>query len=558
MPDATSNTTTGARLLVDCLINLGARKCFGVPGESFLDVLDALHDTPGRLDFVLCRQEGGASFAAAAWGKLTGQPGIAFVTRGPGATNAAIGIHTAMQDSTPMIVFVGQIETGMRDREAFQELDYRAVFGPIAKWATEIDHADRVPELVSRAWVTATTGRPGPVVVALPEDMLAAATHAAAVTGAPRIAAPQPDPTALADARALLATAKRPLAILGGGGWTKPGGAALQAFCGASDIPLIVAFRTHDRVDTTHPTYCGDASFGMPPHVRRLMAEADVVLAMGVRFGETLTDGYTLFDLPAPRQKVIHVHVSDRELGKIIAPLIGLHADPNATAQALHAGGPVQGAWSDWRAAGRAAYQAAADAPPQPGTLDMGLVMRHLATRLPSDTILTGGAGNYTIWPGRFFPFGPGHRYLAPQAGAMGYSLPAGIAAKLAHPDRTVVTFAGDGEIQMTLAELGTAVQAGAVPVVLVVNNGTYATIRMHQERRFPGRVSGTDLHNPDFSAVARAWGLPAERITHTADFAPALDRVLAAGGGLIELVVDGSALNPRETVASIRAKARG
>ncbi|MCU0908393.1 MAG: thiamine pyrophosphate-binding protein [Rhodobacteraceae bacterium] len=525
MPDATSNTTTGARLLVDCLINLGARKCFGVPGESFLDVLDALHDTPGRLDFVLCRQEGGASFAAAAWGKLTGQPGIAFVTRGPGATNAAIGIHTAMQDSTPMIVFVGQIETGMRDREAFQELDYRAVFGPIAKWATEIDHADRVPELVSRAWVTATTGRPGPVVVALPEDMLAAATHAAAVTGAPRIAAPQPDPT---------------------------------AFCGASDIPLIVAFRTHDRVDTTHPTYCGDASFGMPPHVRRLMAEADVVLAMGVRFGETLTDGYTLFDLPAPRQKVIHVHVSDRELGKIIAPLIGLHADPNATAQALHAGGPVQGAWSDWRAAGRAAYQAAADAPPQPGTLDMGLVMRHLATRLPSDTILTGGAGNYTIWPGRFFPFGPGHRYLAPQAGAMGYSLPAGIAAKLAHPDRTVVTFAGDGEIQMTLAELGTAVQAGAVPVVLVVNNGTYATIRMHQERRFPGRVSGTDLHNPDFSAVARAWGLPAERITHTADFAPALDRVLAAGGGLIELVVDGSALNPRETVASIRAKARG
>jgi acetolactate synthase-1/2/3 large subunit len=558
MADTARNTTTGARLLVDCLLALGARKCFGVPGESFLDVLDALHDTAGRLDFVLCRQEGGAAFAAAAWGKLTGQPGIAFVTRGPGATNAAIGIHTAMQDSTPLLVFVGQIETGMRDREAFQELDYRAVFGPVAKWAVEIDHADRVPELVSRAWVTATTGRPGPVVVALPEDMLAAATHAAAVTAPPRIAPAQPDPVALADARALLEGAQRPLVILGGGGWTKAGGAALQSFCAASDMPLVVAFRSHDRVDTTHPTYCGDASFGMPPHVRRLIAEADVILAMGVRFGETLTDGYTLFDLPEPRQKVIHVHASDRELGKIVAPLIGLHADPNATARALDAAGPVHGAWADWRAAGRAAYVAAMDAPPQPGTLDMGAVMRHLAARLPPDAILTAGAGNYTIWPGRFFPFGPGHRYLAPQAGAMGYALPAGIAARLAHPGRMVVTFAGDGEIQMTLAELGTAVQAGAVPVVLVVNNGTYATIRMHQERRFPGRVSGTDLHNPDFASLACAYGLAAERITTTDAFAPAFERIVAAGGGLLDLIVDGSALTPRETVASIRAKARG
>jgi acetolactate synthase I/II/III large subunit len=555
------NATTGARLLVDCLINLGARKCFGVPGESYLAVLDALHDTAGRLDFVLCRQEGGAAFMAAAWGKLTGQPGIAFVTRGPGATNASIGVHTAMQDSTPMILFVGQIETGMRGREAFQEVDYRAAFGPLAKWAVEIDAADRVPELVARAWVTATTGRPGPVVVALPEDMLTAVTHAAAVTAPPRIAPAQPDPTALAEALDLLSGAERPLAILGGGGWTKAGGADLQAFCAASDIPLIVAFRSQDRVDCTHPTYCGDAGFGMPAHVRRLIATADVILAAGIRFGETVTDGYTLFDLPEPRQKVIHIHASDRELGKVLTATIGLHADPNATAAALRAR-PVAriAARAAWRAEARSAQEAAMVAPPQPGALDMGTVMRVLADRLPPDAVLTNGAGNFAIWPGRFFPFGPGHHYLAPQAGAMGYGLPAAVAARVAEPGRTVVCFAGDGDFQMTMQELGTAVQAHAVPLLLIVNNGTYGTIRMHQERQFPARVSGTDLWNPDFVALAHAYGVHAERVDRTGDFAAALDRALDrtpdGPGAVIELRIEKEALSPRDTVASIRARA--
>ncbi len=547
-------TRTGGQILVDSLVALGARKAFGVPGESYLAVLDAMHDTQGRFDFINCRNEGGAAFMAAAWGKLTGQPGICLVTRGPGVTNASIGIHTAMQDSAPMLVFVGQVGTDMRGREAFQELDYRAVFGTMAKWAVEIDHADRLPEILSRAWVTATTGRPGPVVIALPEDMLAAATPAAALAGPVRISEPAPAPDALAQALDMLRTAQRPLILLGGCTWTDAGRAAMQAFAEASDIPVIVAFRFQDRFDNHSPVYAGEAGVGMPAHVRRLIGQADTILAVNVRFGEMTTDAYTLLSVPDPAQRLIHAHASDRELGKIYRPALGIQAGPNALAAALT---PVSGPWGAWRAQARADWLASMDAPVQPSPVDMVAVMAHLRGVLPPDVILTNGAGNFTVWPNKFFAFGPQARLLAPQSGAMGYGLPAAVAARIAMPDRLVVCFAGDGDFQMNLQELATAAQYRAQPIVLVLNNGTYGTIRAHQERHFPGRVSGTDLVNPDFTALARAFGFHAERVETTADFAAAFGRARAsATGAVLDLAISAEALTPRQTLSQMRAAA--
>lgn len=544
----------GGQLLVKSLVALGARKAFGVPGESYLAVLDALHDTAGKLDFVLCRNEGGAAFMAAAFGKLTGQPGICMVTRGPGVTNASIGIHTAMQDSAPMLVFVGQVGTDMKGREAFQEIDYRAMFGTVAKWVVEIDDADRLPEILSRAWITATTGRPGPVVVALPEDMLTSQTAALALTGPARIAEPAPEAGALRDAMALLASAKRPAILLGGCNWTDEGKTALKAFAEASDIPVVAALRYQDMFDNHSPAYAGDLGLGLAAGVRKTMAEADVILALNTRFGEISTEGYTLFAVPHPMQKIIHVHGSDRELGKIYIPQIGIHAGPNAFVAALT---PVKGDWADWRARARADYEATFALPPQPSPVDMVEVTAHLNKVLPPDAILTNGAGNFTIWPNKFFKFGPKARLLAPQSGAMGYGLPAAIAAKVAHPTRTVLCFAGDGDFQMNCQELGTAMQAGAQPIVLILNNGTYGTIRAHQERNYPARVSGTDLHNPDFTALARAYGFHAERVETTAEFAAAFDRALASTtGAVLDLNISPEALTPRVTLSQMRATA--
>ena len=544
----------GGQLLVESLVALGSTKGFGVPGESYLAVLDALHDTKGRLDFVLCRNEGGAAFMAAAWGKLTGQPGLCFVTRGPGVTNASIGIHTAMQDSAPMIVFVGQVATGMRGREAFQEIDYRAVFGTMAKWAVEIDDADRIPELLSRAWITATTGRPGPVVVALPEDMLSGPASAPALTGPARIAEPAPDPAALAEALALLAGAERPAILLGGCNWTEAGRMALQDFAEASDIPVVAALRYQDMFDNHSPCYAGDLGLGLAPGVRRTMAEADVILALNTRFGEISTESYTLFQVPVPRQKIIHVHASVAEIGKVYIPTLGIPAGPNAFVAALT---PVRGDWADWRRRARADYEATFALPPQPSPVDMGAVTAHLRDALPDDVILTNGAGNFTAWPNKLFRFGPKARLLAPQSGAMGYGLPAAIAAKVAHPGRTVLCFAGDGDFQMTCQELGTAMQAGAQPIVLILNNGTYGTIRAHQERHYPERVSGTDLVNPDFTGFARAYGFHAERVESTADFPAALARALASPtGAVLDLAVSAEALSPRQTLSQMRAAA--
>lgn len=544
----------GGQLLVQSLVALGATRAFGVPGESYLAVLDALYDTGGRLDFTLCRNEGGAAFMAAAWGKLTGSPGICMVTRGPGVTNASIGIHTAMQDSAPMIVFVGQVGTDLQGREAFQEIDYRAVFGTMAKWATEITHVDRIPEVLSRAWMTALSGRPGPVVIALPEDMLTTLTATPPLTRAATIREPGPDEATMADTLALLRAAQRPLILLGGCNWTDAGRQAMQAFAEASDIPVIAAFRFQDRFDNHSPVYAGEAGVGMPPHVRKLILEADTILAINIRFGEMTTDAYTLLDVPVPKQRLIHVHPSDREIGKIYQPTLGIQAGPNAFAAALS---PISGPWAAWRETARAGYEASFDAPAQPSPVDMVAVTAHLRAILPDDVILTNGAGNFTVWPNKFFKYGPKARLLAPQSGAMGYGLPAAIAAKVAHPERTVVCFAGDGDFQMNCQELGTALQAGAQPIVLILNNGTYGTIRAHQERNYPARVSATDLVNPDFPALARAYGFHAERVESTADFPAAFARALASKtGAVLDLNISAEAITPRLTLSQMRANA--
>jgi acetolactate synthase-1/2/3 large subunit len=523
-----------------------------VPGESYLAVLDGLHDVRGQLDFVNCRHEGGAGFMAAAWGKLTGTPGICMVTRGPGATNASIGVHTAMQDSAPMILFVGQIGREMRDREAFQELDYRMVFGPVAKWATEIDDVTRIPEVLARAWKTALTGRPGPVVIALPEDMLREETDVAALTGVGRYPEPHPSAESLAEARAILSEAERPLILYGGCNWTEAGRAALQSFAEKSDIPVVSVFRYQDQFDNHSKCFCGEAGVGMPPSVKRLITEADVILAVNNRFGENSTDAWTLLDVPHPRQRLIHVHGSDAELGKIYQPKLAIQAGPNAFATAIE---PVTGHWSPWRGAARAEWEAGFDLDPLPSPVDMGQVMAHLQAVLPEDAIVTNGAGNFAIWSGKFFRYGAKARLLAPQSGAMGYGIPAAIAAKLAQPERTVVCFAGDGDFQMTSAELATAAQEGAQPIILILNNGTYGTIRAHQERNFPERVSGTDMVNPDFAALARAYGFHGERVTSTAAFPEAFQRALdSETGAVLDLDISAEALTPRVTLSQMRA----
>jgi acetolactate synthase I/II/III large subunit len=544
----------GGQLLVECLVALGATKAFGVPGESFLAVLDALHDTKGRLDFILCRNEGGAGFMASAWGKLTGSPGICMVTRGPGASNASIGVHTAMQDSSPMLLFIGQVGADMRGREAFQEVDYPAMFGTVAKWAVEIDQVDRIPEVISRAWITATTGRPGPVVIALPEDMLTAMTDVAPLSGPARVAEPAPDAATLSDALALLYKAKRPLILTGGTNWTTQGRADLQSFAEASGIPVVAVFRYQDQFDNHSPVFAGEAGVGMAAHVKALIRGADVILAINIRFGEMTTDAYTLLSLPVAKQQIIHVHPSDREIGKVYQPALGIHAGPNAFSAMLKS---VTGNWSQWRANAREAYEASFEAPAQPSPVDMVAVMQHLRSILPDDVILTNGAGNFTVWPNKFFKFGKKARLLAPQSGAMGYGVPAAIAAKIAYPQRTVVSFAGDGDFQMNCQELATALQAGAQPVILIVNNGIYGTIRAHQERNYPARVSGTTMVNPDFSALAKAYGFYAERVEHTADFEAAFARALASKtGAVLDLNISADAITPRQTLTQMRAAA--
>ncbi len=548
----------GGDLLVQCLRNLGAVTSFGVPGESYLAVLDALFEAKGGMDYVTCRHEGGASFMATAYGKLTGIPGICWVTRGPGATNASIGVHCAAQDSVPMLLFVGQVARGMRGREAFQELDYRAVFSSVAKWVTEIDDASRIPEIVARAWRTALEGRPGPVVIALPEDMLTETTSTPPCLPLSSTFAAAPSDHALEAVRDSLATAQSPLIFLGGCTWSDAGRVALQEFAEASDIPVVAAFRYQDQFENTSQVFCGEAGVGMWPSVQGLVREADVILAIEARFGENSTGGYQLLNVPHPTQKLIHVHGSDRELGKIYQPNVAVHAHPNLFAEAISGMKISTRAPIEWRKAARDAYEAALDVPDQPSPVDMGAVARHLRDVLADDAILTNGAGNFAIWPGKHIPFGPKMRHLATQAGAMGYGLPAAIAAKIVQPDRQVVCFAGDGDFQMTCQELATARQAGAAPVILVVNNGIYGTIRAHQERHYPVRVFGTDMVSPNFAELAEAYGMYGARVSRTEDFPEAFATALASKtGAVLDLDVSKEALTPRQTLSEIRALAQ-
>ncbi|WP_127806251.1 thiamine pyrophosphate-binding protein [Hydrogenophaga sp. NH-16] len=556
-------------LLVDCLIAQGVTHAFGVPGESYLAVLDGFHDRADRIRFVINRQEGGAAFMAEAQGKLTGRPGVCFVTRGPGATNASIGLHTAFQDSTPMVLFVGDVASDARDREAFQEVDYNAFFGPstkgMAKRVERIDDPRRIPEYVARAFATAMNGRPGPVVLVLPEDML---TQTVDANPLPRVEPVQAwaDPGALRELRTLLLASERPLVIAGGGGWTPQSAAALQRFAENWQLPVANAFRFQDCFDNHHPLYAGDVGLGINPALARRIRESDLVLAIGPRLGEATTGGYTLLEAPVPTQKLVHIHASGEELGRVYQPTLAIQATMNAAARSLEVlTAPPSLPWLAWTADCHADYEANVEVTNGgivlPGSIDMPALIHTLQKHLPADAVLTNGAGNFASWLHRFYRYhglAKGHKtQLAPTNGAMGYGVPAGIGAAIL-TGRTAFTIAGDGDFLMNGQELATAVQHGAKSVVLLLNNGTYGTIRMHQEREYPARVSGSDLRNPDFCALARAYGYAAERITHTAEFEAALLRVLAAdGGSLIEVMLDPEVITTRGTLSAIRNKSR-
>ncbi|MGH8854838.1 MAG: thiamine pyrophosphate-binding protein, partial [Telluria sp.] len=556
----THPSRTGGQILVDALHIHGVDTAFGVPGESYLDVLDALHDSSIR--FVINRQEGGAAFMAEAYGKMTGKPGICFVTRGPGATNASIGVHTAFQDSTPMILFIGQVGSDFIDREAFQEIDYRRMFGQMAKWVTQIDRADRIPEYIARAFQVATSGRPGPVVLALPEDML---VQTAQVADARRYQPVQAAPARaqIDQLRAMLAQAQRPIVLLGGGSWNEQACADLARFAEANRLPVGCTFRFQDLLDNHHPNYVGDVGIGINPKLAARVKEADLVIAIGPRLGEMTTSGYSLLASPVPRQRLVHFHADPDELGSVYqAELMIASGAPQACAM-LAAMEPVDAsAWAHTVAEARAELAAWQEQPPifrdGEAPLDLWQVVQELMAALPRDTIITNGAGNYASWAHRFFRYGGMRTQLAPTNGAMGYAVPAGVAAKIINPARTVVTFAGDGEYMMTGQELATAVQYRAGVIILVFNNSMFGTIRMHQERDYPGRVSGTSLSNPDFAALARAYGGHGEVVEKTGEFGPALQRAVAHANAhqlpaVIELRYDGNLITPNATLETIR-----
>jgi len=548
-------TRPGGRILVDQLELHGADLAFGVPGESYLAVLDALHDSPIR--YVVCRHEVGAANMADAYGKLTGRPGICMVTRGPGATHASGGIHTAFQDSTPLILLIGQVGRDMLGREAFQEIDYRQMFGPMAKWVAQIDEVERIPELVARAFHTATSGRPGPVVLALPEDML---VEEADVPDAAPYEPTQAHPgdEDLERMRSLLQGAARPLVIVGGSPWSAEAHDDLAAWCEAGELPIAASFRCQDYVDNDSPVYAGHLTLGQDPRLGARVRDADVLLVVGDRLSEIATAGYTLLDVPRPKQALIHVHPDPDVLGSVYQPELAIAAGPAQFAAALRRVPPLDGsAWREATARARAEYLENLRHSPQPGDLDMGEVMAHLRKRLPADAILTNGAGNFSVWEHRFYEFHSFRSQLAPTSGSMGYGVPAAVAAKLVAPERTVVAFAGDGDFLMTGQELATAVQEEAAVLVLVVDNGMLGTIRMHQERHYPGRVSGTDLVNPDFARLAEAYGAYGERVERTADFPAAFERAASAGRpALLHLVIDPEAITPRQTLTEIREQA--
>jgi acetolactate synthase-1/2/3 large subunit len=545
---------SGGRILVDALRIHGADRLFCVPGESYLDVLNALHDTP-EIDTIVSKHEGAAANMAEADGKLTGRPGICFVTRGPGATHASIGVHVAFQDSTPMILFIGQVAREHRGREAFQEVDYVQMFGPLAKWVAEIDDIWRIPELVARAFHVATSGRPGPVVLALPEDVLdGAAVVADAPASRPAASAPAPgDADALA---AALAAASRPLVIVGGSNWSDDARAGLAAFVHAWDLPVACAFRRQDLLDNRDAHYAGHMSLGINPKLAERVRQADLVLAVGTRLGDITTDGYTHLAAPRPAQKLVHIHADANELGRVYQPDLAINAGVGHAAAMLKSlPPPASPRWAEWTASAREDYLGFTAVPAAAADyqgVNMGPVVSLLDQTLPDDAILCNGAGNYSVWLHRFYRYRQGRTQLAPTCGAMGYGFPAAIAAKLRHPERDVVCFAGDGCFLMYPQELATAMQYGAPCIVIVVNNGMYGTIRMHQEKRFPGRVSATGIHNPDFVALAQSFGAYGELVESNDGFGAAFERARASGRpALLELRTD-----PRQITPGLRIPA--
>jgi acetolactate synthase-1/2/3 large subunit len=547
---------SGGRILVDNLIAQGCDRIFTVPGESFLAVLDALHDAPA-IDLVVCRQEGGAAYMAEADGKLTGRPGIAFVTRGPGATNASIGVHAAFQDSTPMILFVGDVARSDRDREGFQDIDLPAMFRPLAKWAARIEDAARIPEYVARAYATALSGRPGPVMLALPEDMLRDAVEA---VDRPRVVPPAQPACAMAMTAlvGLLKDAAAPLAIVGGAGWDAGAAHHFAAFAERAGLPVAAAFRRQDSIANTSPVYAGNLGYGPGPKLAQRVREADLLLVVGARLGEATTDGYTLATPDHPGQILVHVHPDPNELGRVYRTDLPICADMREFAElaaswedddllSFSSGAEAHREWLDW-----------SSVVPTDAALDLGLVVAHLRETLAADTIVCNGAGNFSGWFHRYWRYGPFPSQLAPTNGSMGYGLPAGIAAALRFPGRQVLVAAGDGDFLMNGQELATAVQYDARLLVIVIDNQSYGTIRMHQERDYPERISGTELRSPDFAALARAFGGWAETVAKTADFAPALERAMAEKGvRLLHLKTDVEQIGHSTTIARLRERSR-
>jgi len=549
-------TRHGGKILADALAGHGAKLAFGVPGESYLPVLDGFYDVRDKLKFIVCRQEGGASYMAEAYGKLTGEPGVLFVTRGPGATNGAVGVHTAFQDSTPMVVFVGQVGNEFAEREAFQEIDYRRMYGQMTKWVAQIDRVERIPEYVSHAFHTAMAGRPGPVLLALPEDTLFGETAVADVPHYKTVRA-APAPSDMAKLKEMLQKAERPFVVLGGGGWDRASCDALRAWLEAAQLPAGTSFRCQDLLDNRSSSFAGDVGIGINPKLSARIKEADVVLVIGARLGEMTTGGYTLFEAPVPSQALIHVHGGAEELGRVYHAALPIASGMARFVEALSQVKLDGAKWAARTKQAREEFLAWTQVQPMPGKLHYGEVVRWLSENLPEDAIIAGGAGNFSGWVHRYFRYKGFRTQLGSTNGSMGCGLPAAIAAKLAAPQRTVLAVTGDGDFLMTGQELATAAQYGAPVITLVVNNGMYGTIRMHQEREYPGRISGTELKNPDFAAYARAFGGHGELVETTDQFAPAFERARASGKpAVIELRIDPEAITTSTTLSAIRQKA--
>jgi acetolactate synthase-1/2/3 large subunit len=548
-------TRSGGEVLVAALARHGVDLLFGVPGESYLAALDALYDRRDSMRFIVCRHECAAAHMAEAYGKLTGRPGVCMVTRGPGATHASIGIHTAKQDSTPLVLFIGDVARAHRGREAWQEIDASSMFASLAKAVEYVDEPARIPEFVGRAFATARAGRPGPVVVVLPEDVLSAQVEVADAAPIDVVAA-SPSSDQIAQLQAMFDAAQRPVVLAGGSGWDAPAYADLRTFAHAQGVPVVATFRRQDLFDNRDPLYVGHAGVGIDPALSQRVRDADLVLALGTRLAETDTVGYTLLSVPRPAPRLIHIHPGAEELGRVYTADLAICAGPPEALRALAALPPrTTPVWSAWAAAARADYERRLQPAAIDGALDLAAVIAHLREVLPDDAIVTNGAGNFSIWVHRFYQYRTPRTELAPTSGTMGYGLPAAIAAKLVHPERVVVDVQGDGCFLMTAQELSTAAHYGLDPIVLVVNNSSYGTIRTYQERTYPGRVEGTALTNPDFVAYAQAFGAYAERVETTAHFPAAFARARAAGrAALLELITDPDQLTPDLDVAKARA----